>query len=72
MHNSESIIQLLKGVQETMNLVNENMTEAVKDRMTSEQLALLDEARKASSKEELKNMTNRLVSLNQQMRNYAT
>ena len=55
-----------------MNLVNENMTEAVKDRMTAEQLALLDEARKASSKEELKNMTNRLVSLNQQMRNYAT
>ena len=65
----KNIIELLSGIEKAMTLVNEQMTEEVLSKMTPEQLELLAEARKASSKEELKTMTDKLVKINEQMKN---
>ena len=67
MDNSESIIELLKGVEKAMGLVNEQMTTSVMAQMNEEQLELLEEARKASSKSELKKMTTKLSDLSKRM-----
>lgn len=72
MHSSKSIIDLFKGVQQTMELVNEQMTEELMSQMSETQLDLLDEARKATSTEELKKMTDKLVDLNEKIRTNAT
>lgn len=72
MHSAKSITDLFKAVQQTMELVNEQMTEQVMKQMSENQLQLLDEARKATSTEELKKMSNKLVDLNEKIRQNAT
>lgn len=72
MHSSKNIIELLKGVQHAMEVVNEQMTEEIMAEMSESQLELLDEARKASSTEELKKMSDKLVDLNEKLKQNAT
>jgi len=67
MDNSQSIIELFKGVEKAMALVNEQMTTNVMAQMNEEQLELLAEARKVSSKSELKKMTTKLSDLSERM-----
>lgn len=67
MDNSQSIIELFKGVEKAMGLVNEQMTTNVMAEMNEEQLELLAEARKVSSKSELKKMTTKLSDLSERM-----
>ena len=71
-NNAKNIIDLLEGVQKAMEVVNEKITTDVESKMSEQELALLNEARKATSKSELKKMADKLNNLNDKMKNYAT
>jgi hypothetical protein len=66
--DSQNLIDLIKGIEESMGLINEQMTSEVIGQMNEKQLELLEEVRKASSREELKKMTAKLSKINERLR----
>ena len=71
-NNGENLIKLFSLVGDTMELINNKMSTELEDDMSEQQLALLEEARKATSSSELKKMADKLGSINEKMKNYAT
>jgi len=66
--DSQNLIELLKGIEKSMALINEQMSDEVIGQMNEEQLELLAEVRKASSREELSKMTAKLSKINERLR----
>jgi len=66
--DSQNLIELLKGIEKSMALINEQMSDEVIGQMSAEQLELLAEVRKASSREELSKMTAKLSKINDKLR----
>ena len=66
--DSQNLIDLLKGIEKSMSLINEQMSDEVIGQMNEEQLELLAEVRKSSSREELSKMTAKLSKINDKLR----
>ena len=66
--DSQNLIDLLNGIEKSMSLINEQMSDEVIGQMNEEQLELLAQVRKASSREELSKMTAKLGKINDRLR----
>ena len=66
--DSQNLIDLIKGIEKSMTLINEQMSSELMGQMNEEQLELLKEVRKASSREELSKMTAKLSKINDKLR----
>lgn len=63
------IIDLLKSIENSMSLLNEQITPEIESQMDEEQRKILDDVRKTSSKEELKKHAEKLSKLSERFRN---